>query len=482
MNLSTKVAYNTIIQIISKLISTVLGLMAIAMITRYLGQTGFGEYTTVITFVSYFAIFADLGLTLVTVQLISKPYADQDKILGNLLGLRLVSAVFLLSLAPLAVIFFPYNPIVKSGVFIASFSFVFIALNQILVGLFQKHLRMDKVSIAEVASRVVLIIGVYIALKINSGLNGIMLATLISSLTNFLIQYYYSRSLVRIKLRFDFSYWKEIISSSWPLAITIALNLIYLKTDTLLLSILKRPSAIGIIAEVGIYGAAYKVIDVLITFPFMFAGIVLPIMTSLWSQNDKPGFNNVLQKSFDIMVIIALPLLVGTQFVAAELMALVAGPEFTASGPILQILIGAAGLIFLGNMFAHAIIAIDKQKKIIPAYLITAITSVIFYFIFIPRFSYFGAAWTTIYSEFSIAFISAILVWKYTKFLPNLNVLFKSTIASIGMAVFIYLFKQTGINSLYSIPFGAIIYFIILFLIKGLTKKDINILLNKHEK
>jgi O-antigen/teichoic acid export membrane protein len=482
MNLSTKVAYNTLVQIVSKVIATVLGLMAIAMITRYLGQTGFGEYTTVVTFLSYFAIFADLGLTLVTVQMISKPNADQGKILGNLLALRLVSAFLLLSLAPLAVIFFPYSPGIKSGVIIASGSFFFIALSQILVGLFQKHLRMDKVSIAEVLSRIVLVAGTYLALKLNAGLNGIMLAMLAASLINYLIQYYYSRSFAVIRLRFDFDYWKEIINSSWPLAVTIALNLIYLKTDTLLLSVLKRPSEIGIIAEVGIYGAAYKVIDVLITFPFMFAGIILPILTSLWARGDKPGFNKVLQKSFDIMIIVAMPLIVGTQFVADELMSLVAGPEFSTSGPILQVLIGAAGLIFFGNMFAHAIIAIGKQKKIIPAYLVTAVTSVLFYLIFIPRFSYFGAAWTTIYSEFTIAIISAWLVWKYTEFFPRFDVFFKSIFASFVMAVFIHFFKQSGLNSLYSIPFGAFFYFIILFLVKGLTKKDINILLNKHEK
>ncbi len=482
MNLSTKVAYNTIIQVVSKILSTILGLVAIAMITRYLGQTGFGEYTAAITFISYFAIFADLGLTLVTVQLISQPNANQDKILGNLFALRLVSALILLGLAPLIVLLFPYSAAVKISVAITAFSFLFIALNQILVGLYQKHLRMDKVAIAEVVSRIILVVGTYLALKIDSGLIGIMLATVAASAVSFLIHYLYSFSFARIKLCFDFSYWAKIINKSWPLAITITLNLIYLKTDILLLSILKRPSDIGIIAEVGIYGAAYKVIDVLATFPFMFAGIILPILTTLWSKQDKDGFNTVLQKSFNVMVIIAIPLIIGTQFVASELMTLVAGKDFFVSGPILQILIGAVGLIFFGNMFAHAIIAIDKQRKIILAYLLTAVTSVIGYLIFIPRFSYLGAAWVTIYSEFVVAIVSAWLVWRYTKFCPRFDIFLKSLIASIAMAGFLHIFKQTNTNILYAIPLASIIYFILLYLLKGFTKKDINILLNKHEK
>jgi O-antigen/teichoic acid export membrane protein len=49
-----------------------------------LGQTGFGQYTTITTFLSIFAILADFGLTLVTAQMISQPNIDEKKILNNL--------------------------------------------------------------------------------------------------------------------------------------------------------------------------------------------------------------------------------------------------------------------------------------------------------------------------------------------------------------------------------------------------------------
>jgi len=84
MQLKKKIAFNTIIQIISKFITTVISLISIGIITRYLGSSGFGEYTTVITFLSFFGIIADLGLTLVTVQMISQPDVDEEKIIGNL--------------------------------------------------------------------------------------------------------------------------------------------------------------------------------------------------------------------------------------------------------------------------------------------------------------------------------------------------------------------------------------------------------------
>jgi len=480
MKLATKIAYNTIIQIISKIIATILGLVSIGIITRYLGIIGFGEYTTIITFLSFFAIMADLGLTLVTVQLISQPGADQDKILGNLLALRLVSAFVFIAPAPIFVLFFPYSYVIKLGVALAALSFFFIALNQVLVGIFQKNLRMDKVSIAEIVSRVVLVLGIIIAVKIDSGIIGIIIATVISSFSSFALHYIFSQSFVKIKLYFDFSYWNQIFKKSWPLAVTIIFNLIYLKTDTLLLSIIPRPSSIGIIAEVGLYGAAYKVIDVLVTFPFIFAGIILPILTTTWAEKNYTSFKKILQKAFDIMVIIAVPLVIGTQLVAKNVITLVAGNDFAGAGPILQLLILASGFIFLGNMFAHAIIAIDKQKNIISAYVFVAITSVIGYLIFIPKYSYFGAAYVTIYSEAAIALASYLLVYNSTKFIPSLTVFFKSLVAALLMYNIIYFACLYLTNNLIIIlSFAIVSYFIFLIILKGLKKEDLLVLINK---
>jgi O-antigen/teichoic acid export membrane protein len=188
----------------------------------------------------------------------------------------------------------------------------------------------------------------------------------------------------------------------------------------------------------------------------------------------------VLQKSFDLLAILAIPLVIGTQLVAEEVMVLVAGSEFSASGPILRILIIAAAMIFFGNIPAHAIIAINKQKKIIGAYIFTAITAVVGYYIFIPRFSYFGAAWITIYSELAIALASIYLVWRHTRFIPNLKVFFKALAASLAMAVSIYALYFSGINNLiFVVSLAAIVYFVFLYLFKGLSKTDILSLFNR---
>lgn len=463
MSLSVKVAHNTLIQITSKIGTSLIGIAVIAIITRYLGQNGFGQYTTILTFLSFFGIIADLGLTLVTTQMVSQPDIDKSKVLSNLFGLRLVTATIFLGLAPLIVFFFPYGMIIKLGVAVTTLSFYFISLNQIFIGLFQKELRMDKAVISEIISKAFLLAGTIIAVKLNYGLLGIMLALTVSAAVNFALNFLFSLSFAKISIRFDKEVWADIMKRSWPLALTIFFNLLYLKTDTLILSLIKSQ------AEVGIYGAAYRVIDLLITVPFMFAGLILPIMTAAWAKNNIESFKSILQKSFDVMIIIALPMIVGTQFVATRVMTLVAGTDFALSGTILKILIIAASVVFIGTIFSHAIIAINRQKTLIWPYFFTSITALAGYLIFIPIYSYYGAAWVTIYSETIITIFTIYLLWKHTKLLPKFTVFLKSSAASLLMAIVLYIVSSTYDNLFITITAGTFSYVLFLYLMRGLN-------------
>lgn len=463
MSLSVKVAHNTLIQIISKIGTSLIGIAVIAIITRYLGQNGFGQYTTILTFLSFFGIIADLGLTLVTTQMVSQPDIDKNKVLSNLFGLRLVTATIFLGLAPLIVFFFPYETIIKLGVAVTTLSFYFISLNQIFIGLFQKELRMDKAVISEIISKAFLLAGTIIAVKLNYGLLGIMLALTISAAVNFALNFIFSFSFAKISVRFDKEVWADIMKRSWPLALTIFFNLLYLKTDTLILSLIKSQ------AEVGIYGAAYRVIDLLITVPFMFAGLILPIMTAAWAKNNTESFKNIIQKSFDIMIIIALPMIIGTQFIATQVMTLVAGTDFALSGTILKILIIAASVVFIGTIFSHAIIAINRQKTLIWPYFFTSITALAGYIIFIPIYSYYGAAWVTIYSETIITIFTVYLLWKHTRLLPKFTIFFKALAASVLMAATLYIVSSIYNNLFITITAGALSYILFLYLMRGLN-------------
>ncbi|NIP32468.1 oligosaccharide flippase family protein, partial [Candidatus Saccharibacteria bacterium] len=295
MSLSKKIAWNTFVQVAGKAVSTLIGIIVVAAMARYLGKEGFGGYTTIIAFLQIFGILVDFGLTLMTVQMISERPDDKeynDKLLSNIFTLRLVSAILFLGLAPIIAIVFPYPLIVKYGIALTSLSFLFISLNQLLVGVFQKNLRMDRTAISEVVGRLALLAGVFLFIYLDRGLLAIMLAVVVGSFVNFLVSLIFVRRYARVDLAFNWPIWAKAISRAWPIGISIAFNLIYFKADAVILSVYRSQ------AEVGLYGAPYRVLEILISFPFMFIGVLMPFFVRYWTEKNPEEFKKLMQTSF----------------------------------------------------------------------------------------------------------------------------------------------------------------------------------------
>ncbi|XOU94272.1 MAG: flippase [Candidatus Kerfeldbacteria bacterium] len=461
MSYTRKIAHNTIIQIIGKGISTVIGIVVIGMLTRYLGKGGYGQYTTIMAFLQFFGVLVDMGLYIILIKKISTPGVDEDKIVSNIFTLRLVSAVIFLGLAPLIVLMFPYPGIVKIGIAITTFSFLGITLNQVIVGVFQKHLRMIKVISAEVIGRIILVGGIYLVIRQDMGLLWVLGAVAAGSIVNFIFTFIFSRQLVHIKLAFDMAVWRGIIKETWPIALSIAFNLVYFKLDTIILSLYYSDEAVGV------YGASYKVLEVLTTFPAMFAGLVLPLLAAAWVAMDREKFSRVLGKAFDAMIMIAIPLVVGTLFLAKPIMDLIA-PEFTDSSKILQMLIFATGIIFVGNLFGNTVVAINQQKKMMWLYLMVSIVSIVGYFYFIPKYSYFGAAGMTIFAELLVTIAAVSIVLYITKAKLSLTVFMKSILASGVMAGILY--SLAGYNLFIMIIAGGLTYLAMMYITRAISR------------
>ncbi|HUT22490.1 MAG TPA: flippase [Candidatus Bipolaricaulota bacterium] len=463
MSLTKQLARNTIVQFIGKIATTILGIFVVALMTRYLGPEGFGQYITVVAFLSFFGIIVDFGLSLTATRTVGNPGINIDKYLSNMLTLRVISAFIFLSLAPIVVLFFPYAMEIKLGVAIVVFSFFFISINNILASVFQKELKMFIYSIAEVIGRIVLLAGIATAMYFQANIYLIFWMISLGSFTHLLISYLASRKYVKIKFTFDKDVWLGILKKSWPIAISISCNLLYLKTDTVILS-LYWPNA-----DVGLYGAAYRVIDILTMLPALFMGLILPLLAKDWIEKKLDGVKHLLQISFDAMAMMALPVVLGGLVIGEKVMTLIAGSDFAGSGDILKILIFAAGAIFFGTLFGYAVVGVNKQKQMIWGYLATAIVALIGYFVFIPQYGYWAAAAFTVASEVMIMILTGIVVYRAVKFFPSLVNFGKSLVAAGIMAGVIYFLRD--LNVIWLILIGMAVYFSLLAVF-GVIKKE----------
>jgi O-antigen/teichoic acid export membrane protein len=160
MTTTKKIAHNTAIQLVGKVISTVLGLIAVAIMTRTLGVEKFGWYVTATGFLQFIGIISDFGFTVTTANMLAEPAFDKSKLFNTLFTWRLITAFVFQAAAPFLILFFPYPPEVKTAVLVMSVSFFAIALNQVFIGYYQANLRTHIQTIGEVLGRIILVVGV----------------------------------------------------------------------------------------------------------------------------------------------------------------------------------------------------------------------------------------------------------------------------------------------------------------------------------
>lgn len=474
MSTTKKIAHNTAYQMIGKIISTILGLIAIGMMTRYLGQEHFGWYITTITFLQFIGILIDFGLIPVTAQMMSEPEFNKKELFKNLLGFRFVTAIIFLGITPLIALFFPYPREVKIAISFSTIAFLSVAMNQIFLGFYQTKLKMHIQAIGEVVGRIVLVGGLWLIIYKQAGFLPIMIVVVLNSAAYTAFMWLSSIKYSKPSFGFNWKIWKKIMIKSWPIAISIIFNVVYLKGDIILLSIFKTQS------EVGIYGAAYRVIDILAQTAMMFMGVMLPLLTYSWSRNIKTEFKKRYQQAFDVMMLFAVPIVVGTIVLANKIMLLIAGEEFIEAGQPLQILAIAIFGVYLGAVFGHTAVAINKQKHVMWIYISNALITLIGYLIFIPMYGMYGAAWMTVFSEIYAGTLLWIAIKQYSKEKIQMKTFGKIILASAIMGIALHLL--INLNIILLILIAVIIYGLVLILTKTISKKTISEILMIKQK
>lgn len=471
MTSARSIASNFTIQLLGKGLSVLIGLVSVAILTRVLGTTAFGEYTTATTFLQMFGVVVDFGLTLTMVVMISEKNIDEEAIVGNFFGLRLVSGFLLFSLAPLTILAFPYGTVVQQAVLVGALAYFFMGGATMLVGIFQKYESMWRVAIAETLNRAVLLGLITLFTFISPGVVEMMIASVVANFIWLIVMMRLAKPFVHVKPKFEWNTWKAILQRSWPIAVSIIFNLLYLKGDILFLAYFRDQ------AEVGLYGVSYRIIDVLTVVPVMFMGLILPSLVNAWSNKDLDTFRHRVQQTFNVFALAVIPIIIGAQTTSTELIELIAGDKYLEAGPVLAILILALIGVFFGALYGHLIVAINKQKVMTWGYIAVAVIAIAGYFAVIPTYGMWGAVAVTLLSEALIAIITFLVVHKHAKTLPSLTTTFKALLA--GGVMYLVL-TQLNTHVLIDILLGGIIYVVGIFALRAVTIKELTSMLKRR--
>ncbi len=474
MSLFRRLAFNTAAQLVGKVASTAIGVIIVGLLTRYLGQDGFGAYSTANAFLQIFTLFLDLGINVTFVALLGEHADDpvyERRCVSALFTFRLVSAGCLTILAPLLGWLSPYPLEIKLAIMALTGSLLFPGLTQLITGVQQRHLQTQIGAVGEVLGRIILLAGIFIARASGWGLIPIMWFVSLGSAANFFFNIWLTRPRGLFRWNWDLAFWKTTLMRSWPIGVSIFFNLLYYKGDTLVLSFTRSQ------AEVGIYSAAYRVLEILITIPFMLAGLMLPLFSEAWGKGDKARLTFLTKESASALMFLIAPMVMGTLVLADRIMLLVAGPDFAASAGILRVLIVATGIIFMNVIYAHVVVAIQAQRQMLPIYIATALGIGAGYLFLIPRYGMWAAAWLTVASEVFVTAGSYIVAARSIPMGLHLRSVVVAWVSAGIMAV--VLMALPSVPLLVLILLGAAVYGALLVALKAVPKELILQLMKK---
>ncbi len=145
------------VQVLGRAVMAVASVGILKSVSHFLGVEGYGQYTTVYEFLAFFGIAADFGLFTIGVRELSKGDHDRDFVAGNILGMRLLTAVLMMSLAAFAVLLIPQyqGTFIPMGVLIAAFAVLLAILQGTVSSVLQVEHKMQHSTFALVSSKLI---------------------------------------------------------------------------------------------------------------------------------------------------------------------------------------------------------------------------------------------------------------------------------------------------------------------------------------
>lgn len=257
---------------------------------------------------------------------------------------------------------------------------------------------------------------------------------------------------------------------------------IYLQLNAVLLGFLKD------VAAVGYFTAATKLMSITMSISNSLGSVMMPRASNLIAENKMSEFKSVIQKSYDFIIAISIPLTIGLIFTSKSAVLLLSGEGFYPA--ILASQIVAINIISIGIssvMGMQILYPMGKINIVILCTFLGAITNVIVNILLIPHYGHYGTAAAFAITEFVVT-VSMYFIGR--KYMPiqllkrqHLNYLISGIV--MGIALFI-IAKQEYSNIVTLISMfltGVLVYAICLMTLRDpISKIIMNTIMSKVRK
>lgn len=392
--MTSSLKLNFIMNAILTMSSFIFPLIAFPYVSRILMPEGTGTVSFATSVVTYFALFAQLGIPTYGIRACAKVRDDREALTQTAQEIFLINCV--MSILTYAVFFAVLFRVPKMQAEKPLFLVISLTIFFNMIGmdwLYKGLERYTYITVTSIIFKFIALLAMFALIHEKSDYviyGGISIfAASASNVCNLMNVHKY----INLKPMGHYQFGRHM----QPIMVFFAMSCattIYTNLDTVMLGFMKSNT------DVGYYNAAVKIKNVLLAVVTSLGTVLLPRASYYVEHHEMEKFHEITRKAIRFVFLIAVPLMVYFMLFASESVLFLSGEAYIPAILPMQIIMPTLVLIGLTNIMGiQMLVPLGQEKKVLYSEIAGAAVDLILNAILIPRVASVGAAIGTLAAE-----------------------------------------------------------------------------------
>ena len=411
-----KVIKNYLYNLSYQILTIILPIITVPYVTRIFTSEDLGNYGFYNSIVSYFSLFAMLGIGIYGTKQIAAA-RNVSSTFWNIYAIQLTAGILALFVYVITLVSIPK----MSGMVPIILGIVLLTKMIDISWLFTGKEDFKKITLRNTMVKVAGVISIFTFIKSSEDLYLYIFLIVIFDFLGQFVMWIPAKKFIK-RPSFDTKIIKKNLHPIVLLFLPQVAISLYVVLDRTLLGLL------GSYSDVGIYEQGQKLTSILLTVVSSLGAVMLPRVANLLSERKEKEAQNMVRFSFILYNLIIFPMIFGLIAINEVFVKLFLGQNFQDVKYVLYIIV--FNIMFIGwtNILGYQVLVVrNKNKEFMLSTTIPAIVSVAVNVTVIPFFGYIGASITSVVVEFLVFAIQ----WYYSRNIINKNLLFNKDLTKI---------------------------------------------------
>ncbi len=472
-----KLIKNYLYNIGYQIFALIIPLITVPYISRILGSEGIGINAFTNSIISYFVLFGSIGINLYGNRTIAYVRDDKKQLSQNFWEIAFLRII---------IISFSYIIFLVILSFIKKYqelyfyqSFLIVAAGLDISWFFMGIEDFKKTVLRNILVKLVSLAAIFMLVKNKNDLGIYILISGMSTLLGNLTLWSYLKRVIFKPNWKNLSIFKHLLPALTLFVPQIATQ-IYLILNKTMLGIMTD------VQNVGYYENSDKLIKMVLAISTASGAVMLPRVANTFSTGNKDKVKSYVNKSFDFVSAISIPLSLGLSAIAPKFSTWFFGDEFITTGKLIPIL--SLVIIFIGwttVMGTQYLLPTNQIKYFTFSVTVGACVNLLLNIPLIYFYGVFGAVLATVLSEISVTLIQVYFVGKTIERRLLFKEIWKYIAAGIIMFTFVRLannyMSQSILAFTIQVCIGIITYSVVTIILKAKIIDQIREILSKKK-